>query len=209
MSEESSPLNADRRSAAPLECARCRTPFIPGAKFCSGCGARLASTPQLECRPLTVLFCDLVDSTAMVAGADPEDSRTLLTTFHSAVTVAMRAVGGHVARFIGDAALVYFGYPQAHEDDAERAINAALEASTQVRALKDPQGRALQSRIGIATGLVVIGNLHEEMTADVLDVAGEAPHLAARLQACAKPGAILVDMATRQRVGDLFSWRDL
>lgn len=209
MSEESSPLNADRRSAAPLACARCRTPFSPGAKFCSGCGTRLASTPQLECRPLTVLFCDLVDSTAMVAGADPEDSRTLLTTFHSAVTVAMREVGGHVARFIGDAALVYFGYPEAHEDDAERAINAALEASTQVRALKDPQGRALQSRIGIATGLVVIGNLHEEMTADVLDVAGEAPHLAARLQAAAEPDAILVDMATRQRVGDLFSWRDL
>lgn len=209
MGEESSPLDAEPRAARSLGCPRCGASFKPGAKFCSECGARLISAAQLERRPVTVLFCDLVDSTAMVAGADPEDARTLLTTFHRAVTAAMREFDGHVARFIGDAALVYFGYPETREDDAERAINAAIEASKRVRALNDPQGRTLQSRIGIATGLVVIGNLHEEMTPDVLDVAGEAPHLAARLQAAAEPGGILADTRTRKRVGDLFSWRNL
>ena len=198
-----------QRSPATLTCARCGASCRAQARFCDECGARLAKAALPERRPLTVVFCDMVGSTTLAAGVDPEDCRAVLTRFHRCVSATMREFGGHVARFIGDAALVYFGYPRAQEDDAERAIHAALAATTRVGALRDQHDRPLQSRIGIATGLVVIGNLHDDDAPDVLDVAGEPPNLAARLQGIAEAGGIVVAPETRKRVGELFIWRDL
>ena len=213
------------RSVAELLCVRCNAAYRPGARFCAQCGARLADataseggdrrregtpvTAALERRQLTVVFCDLVGSTSLASDVDPEDLRVILTAFHGSVTGAMREFDGYVARFVGDGALIYFGYPEAHEDDAERAIHAALKAIERVSALQVHGNRRLQARIGIATGLVVVGNLHGEIAPHALDVAGETPNLAARLQGIAEPNSIVVAAETRRQVGDLFEWRDL
>jgi class 3 adenylate cyclase/predicted ATPase len=214
-------------ASAAFVCARCG--FVSGrdAKFCSQCGARLAesagaavpgdrapaagpgSGAALERRQVTVAFCDLVGSTSLAAELDPEDYRAILTDFHHCVAGAMSEFGGHVARFLGDGELIFFGFPEAHEDDAERAIHAALATMERVRALRVLGDRRLQARIGIATGLVVIGNLHGEIADNALDVAGETPNLAARLQGIAGPNTIVVAADTRKQVGDLFEWGDL
>ncbi len=215
-------------ASAALVCARCGFAAASGAKFCSQCGARLAgatlaragpserrpaaatgAAAGLERRQVTVAFCDLVGSTSLAAELDPEDYRAILTEFHQCVATAMSEFGGHVARFLGDGELIFFGFPEAHEDDAERAIYAALATIERVRALRVMGDRRLQARIGIATGLVVIGNLHGEIASNALDVAGETPNLAARLQGVADPNAIVVASDTRKQVGDLFEWGDL
>jgi class 3 adenylate cyclase len=155
-----------------------------------------------ERRQLTVMFCDLVGSTALSVRFDPEDLRGIIGAYHRCVTEIAEGFGGFVARYMGDGVLVYFGYPRAHEDGAERATRCGLALVERVAQLG--QGEELQARVGIATGLVVVGGEVVEH-----DVAGETPNLAARLQALAKPGQIVVAGATRRLVGDLFRLTDL
>jgi class 3 adenylate cyclase len=161
-----------------------------------------------ERRQLTVMFCDLVDSTALSARLDPEDLREVIAVYHRSVAEAIGGFDGFVAKYMGDGVLVYFGYPQAHEDDAERAVRAGLGVIDAVGRL-DVKSVMLQARIGIATGLVVVGDLIGEGSAQEQSVVGETPNLAARLQALAEPDAVVIAAGTRRLVGDLFEYRDL
>jgi class 3 adenylate cyclase/predicted ATPase len=161
-----------------------------------------------ERRQLTVLFCDLVGSTALSARLDPEDLREVIAAYHRAVADVVRSFDGFVAKYMGDGVLVYFGYPRAHEDDAERAVRAGLGIIEAVCRL-DVKSVKLQARVGIATGLVVVGDLIGEGSAQEQSVVGETPNLAARLQALAAPNAVVIAAGTRRLVGALFECRDL
>jgi class 3 adenylate cyclase len=162
-----------------------------------------------ERRQLTVMFCDLVGSTALAARLDPEDMSDLIRGFQGAATGAVARYDGFVAKFMGDGALIYFGYPRAHEDDAERATRAGLALVEAVRALRQERGVALEVRAGIASGLVVVGELMGEGEARERGVVGETPNLAARLQALAEPGSVVVAESTRRLLGSLFEYQDL
>ena len=140
-----------------------------------------------ERRQLTVMFCDLVGSTALSTRLDPEDLREVISAYHRAVAEIVARFDGFVAKYMGDGVLVYFGYPRAHEDDAERAVRAGLGAIDAVGRL-DVKSTKLQVRVGIATGLVVVGDLIGEGSAQEQAVVGETPNLAARLQALAHAG---------------------
>ena len=164
---------------------------------------------QAERRQLTVMFVDLVGSTALSARLDPEDLRELIGAYHRRVAAAIERLGGFVAKYMGDGVLAYFGYPRAHEDDAERAVRAGLELVTAVRDLEAPAGTALRVRVGIATGLVVVGDLLGSGAAQEQAVVGETPNLAARLQALAEPDSVVIAAGTRRLVGDLFECADL
>jgi class 3 adenylate cyclase/predicted ATPase len=161
-----------------------------------------------ERRQLTVMFCDLVGSTELSARLDPEDLREVIAAYHHAVADIVRSFDGFVAKYMGDGVLVYFGYPRAHEDDAERAVRAGLGLTDAVGRL-DVKSVKLQARVGIATGLVVVGDLIGEGSAQEQSVVGETPNLAARLQALAEPDAVVIAASTRRLVGDLFEYRDL
>jgi predicted ATPase/class 3 adenylate cyclase len=163
---------------------------------------------KAERRHLTVLFCDMVGSTALSARLDPEDLQQILHEYQGCCSKAIRRYGGYVARFMGDGVMAYFGFPTAHEDDAERAVNAALEIVGLVSAQTGPTHR-LEIRIGIATGLVVVGDLIGEGPAQEFALAGKAPNLAARLQQLAGPNKILVSSDTRELLGGLFEFADL
>jgi predicted ATPase/class 3 adenylate cyclase len=169
-----------------------------------------ASRQQVDAerRQLTVMFCDLVGSTELSVRFDPEDLREVIAAYHRAVAEVVRTFDGFVAKYMGDGVLVYFGYPQAHEDDAERAVRAGLGVIDAVGRL-DVKSVALQARIGIATGLVVVGDLIGEGSAQEQSVVGETPNLAARLQALAEPRAVVIAASTRRLMGDLFEYRDL
>ena len=161
-----------------------------------------------ERRQLTVMFCDLVGSTALSSRLDPEDLREVVAAYHGAVAKIVAGFDGFVSRYMGDGLLVYFGYPKAHEDDPERAVRAGLDAIEAVGRL-DVQSVKLQARVGIATGLVVVGDLIGEGSAQEESVVGQTPNLAARLQALAEPNAVVIAAGTRRLVGDLFEYRDL
>jgi class 3 adenylate cyclase/tetratricopeptide (TPR) repeat protein len=161
-----------------------------------------------ERRQLTVMFCDLVGSTELAARLDPEDLREVISAYHRAVAGIVAGFDGLVAKYMGDGVLVYFGYPQAHEDDAERAVRAGLGLIDAVGRL-DVKSVKLRARVGIATGLVVVGDLIGEGSAQEQSVVGETPNLAARLQALAAPAAVVIAAGTRRLVGDLFEYRDL
>ena len=148
------------------------------------------------------MFCDLVGSTPLSARLDPEDLRGIIGAYHRCVAEIVEGFSGFVARYMGDGVLVYFGYPQAHEDDAERATRCGLVLVDRVSQLD--QAEELQARVGIATGLVVVGGEVVEH-----DVAGDTPNLAARLQALAEPAQIVIAGATRRLIGDLFRLREL
>jgi class 3 adenylate cyclase len=163
---------------------------------------------QAERRQLTVMFCDLVGSTALSSRLDPEDLREVIGAYHRAVAEIVAGFDGFVAKYMGDGVLVYFGYPRAHEDDAERAVRAGLASIDAVGRL-DVKSARLQARVGIATGLVVVGDLIGEGSAQEQSVVGETPNLAARLQALAEPEAVVIAAGTRRLVGDLFEVRDL
>jgi len=163
---------------------------------------------EAERRQLTVMFCDLVGSTELSARLDPEDLREVIAAYHRAVSETVAAFDGFVAKYMGDGVLIYFGYPQAHEDDAERAVRAGLGVIDAVGRL-DVGSVGLQARVGIATGLVVVGDLIGEGSAQEQSVVGETPNLAARLQALAEPGTVVIPAGTRRLVGDLFEYRDL
>ena len=167
-----------------------------------------AAAPAAERRRLTVMFCDLVGSTALSARLDPEDWRDVYAAYHRAVADVVRSFGGFVAKYMGDGVLVYFGYPRPHEDDAERAVRAGIGVVDAVGRL-DVKSVKLQGRVGIATGLVVVGDLIGEGSAQEQSVVGETPNLAARLQTLAEPGAIVIAASTRRLTGDLFEYRDL
>src|SRR5215510_11669757 len=163
---------------------------------------------EAERRQLTVMFCDLVGSTSLSSRLDPEDLREVIAAYHHAVAEVVTRLDGFVSRYMGDGVLVYFGYPQAHEDDAERAVRAGLGAIAAVGRL-DVKSIRLQARVGIATGLVVVGDLIGKGSAQEQSVVGETPNLAARLQALADPDAVVIAAGTRRLVGDLFEYRDL
>jgi class 3 adenylate cyclase len=164
---------------------------------------------QAERRQLTVMFVDLVGSTAISARLDPEEMRELLRAYQGAVTAEIERLGGRVARFLGDAVLCYFGWPAAHEDDAERAVRAGLAAVAATAGLRAADGEPLAARVGIATGVVVAGDLIGEGPSWEEAVVGETPNLAARLQALAGPGMVVTAERTRQLVGGLFDVTDL
>jgi predicted ATPase/class 3 adenylate cyclase len=161
-----------------------------------------------ERRQLTLMFCDLVGSTALSARLDPEDLQEVIAAYHGAVARVVAECGGFTARYMGDGVLVYFGYPQAHEDDAERAVRAGLAAVEAVDRI-DVNSVKLRARVGIATGVVVVGDLIGGGSAQEQSAVGETPNLAARLQALAQPGAVVIASATRQVVGNLFEYRNL
>jgi class 3 adenylate cyclase/predicted ATPase len=161
-----------------------------------------------ERRQLTVMFCDLVGSTALSTRLDPEDLREVIAAYHRAVTEVVAGIDGFVAKYMGDGVLAYFGYPRAHEDDAERAVRAGLSLVDDVGRL-DVKSVRLQTRVGIATGLVIVGDLIGEGSAQEQSVVGETPNLAARLQAWAEPNAVVIAASTHRLVGNLFEYRDL
>jgi len=150
---------------------------------------------RAERRQVTVMFSDLVGSTALSGRMDPEDLREVISTYQKSVAEVVRRFGGFVAKYLGDGVLVYFGYPEAHEDDAERAVRAGLELIPAVSALNTRA--SLQSRVGIATGLVVVGELIGSGEAQERSIVGETPNLAARLQGIAEPNTVVIAEATQ------------
>jgi class 3 adenylate cyclase len=160
-----------------------------------------------ERRHVTVMFSDLVGSTALSARMDPEDLREVISAYQKCVAETVRRFGGFVAKYLGDGVLVYFGYPQAHEDDAERAVLAGLELVTAVAAVRTHA--PLRTRVGVATGLVVVGDLIGTGEAQERGIVGETPNLAARLQALAEPDMVVIAEATRKLLGNLFELADL
>jgi class 3 adenylate cyclase len=169
----------------------------------------IARSSGAERRQLSVVFVDLVGSTALSARLDPEEMRELLRAYQHAVTAEVERLGGRVAKLLGDGVLAYFGFPWAHEDDAERAVRAGLAAVAVTVALPARGGERLAARVGIATGVVVVGDLIGEGAAREEAVVGETPNLAARVQALAEPGTVVIAERTRQLIGGLFELADL
>ena len=215
-------------AAQALTCVGCGHANAAGSRFCVQCGAKLgeaaaaaasaspapaaaAAAPPVgragtsaERRQLTVMFCDLVGSTALSTRLDPEDLREVIAAYHKCAAGVVTRFGGYVAKYMGDGVLVYFGYPEAHEADAENAVRAAL-------ALVDAVARAFEAtqhqvRIGIATGLVVVGELVGAGEAQERNVVGETPNLAARLQSAAAPNTVVIDATTRRLASDGFDY---
>jgi predicted ATPase/class 3 adenylate cyclase len=160
-----------------------------------------------ERRQVTVMFSDLVGSTALSARMDPEDLREVITAYQKCVAETVQRFGGFVAKYMGDGVLIYFGYPQAHEDDAERAVRSGLELVGAVSGLKTHA--SLQTRVGIATGLVVVGDVIGSGASQEQAIVGETPNLAARLQGIAQPNGVVIAESTRKLVGNLFEAEDL
>jgi class 3 adenylate cyclase/tetratricopeptide (TPR) repeat protein len=179
----------------------------------AGPGAPAETTPRTrsaaERRQLTVMFCDLVGSTELSARLDPEDMGALIRTYQECCAEGVKQWEGHIAKYMGDGVLAYFGYPRAHEDDGERAVRAGLALIDAVGRMAVPSGETLAARVGIATGLVMVGDLLGEGAAQELTVVGETPNLAARLQALAQPGSVVISQATRRLLGGLFELTDL
>src|SRR5882724_10633749 len=226
----------------PLACPACGFANEPGEKFCGGCGTPLAgpgapptqtaqyaapsaaqrqqdapppvarSTPEAERRQLTVLFCDLVDSTVLASQLDPEDWREVVQAYQETCAKVIARFEGHIAQYLGDGLLVYFGWPQAHEDDAPRAVRAGLgmvEAMGQLNTrLAQERGVQLAVRLGIHTGQVVVGEIgggakHEQLAL------GETPNPAARLQAMAAPNTLVISATTLPLLGGFFACQSL
>ena len=162
---------------------------------------------RAERRQVTVMFSDLVGSTALSARMDPEDLREVISAYQKCVAETVQRFGGFVAKYMGDGVLVYFGYPQAHEDDADRAVRAGLELVAAVSDLKTHA--ALQTRVGIATGLVVVGDLIGSGASQEQAIVGETPNLAARLQGVAEPNRVVIAESTQKLLGNLFELEDL
>jgi class 3 adenylate cyclase/predicted ATPase len=191
-----------RRLLAAIASLRTETRSVPEPAV-----REVADTSTAERRQLTVMFCDLVGSTALSVRLDPEDLREIIGSYHIAVAAVVARFDGFVAKYMGDGVLAYFGYPIAHEDDPERAVRAGLAAIEAVRGLQTP-GR-LRVRIGLATGLAVVGDLIGSGAAEERTVVGETPNLAARLQALAEPDTIVIAETTRRLVGNLFEYQNL
>lgn len=169
----------------------------------------VAVTAGGERRQVTLMFCDLVGSTSLSTRLDPEDLSEIIGAYHRTCARVIESHGGYVAKYMGDGVLAYFGYPQAHEHDAERAVQAGLAIAADVPALVTDDGAPLQVRVGIATGMVVIGDMIGSGEAQERAVVGETPNLAARLQGAAEPGMVVIADSTRRLLGGLFDMRDL
>jgi len=197
-----------RKLLAAIAALGVKAPTVAQSAASASSAPTSSATIDAERRQLTVMFCDLVGSTALSARLDPEDLREVIGAYHRCVANVVAGFDGFVSRYMGDGVLVYFGYPQAHEDDAERAVRSGLGAIDAVSRL-DVKSAKLQTRVGIATGLVVVGDLIGEGPAREQSVVGETPNLAARLQALAEPDTVVISASTRRLVGDLFEYRDL
>ena len=191
---------------APRSAPGLPSPASPDDAPAADDGVPSERSTQAEHRQLTVMFCDLVGSTALAGRVDLERYRDLIGAYQ---TATVEPFDGYVARYMGDGLLVYFGYPQAHEDDAERAVRAGLGVVEAVRRLAEREALALDVRIGIATGHVVAGDIIGEGASEEHAVLGDTPNLAARLQALAAPGAVLIAAATRELAAGLFDYEDL
>src|SRR3954454_12310523 len=167
-----------------------------------------ASESTAERRPLSVMFCDLIGSTALSARLDPEDLREVIRSYQACVAATIQPFNGFIARYVGDGVLIYFGWPEAHETDAERAVRAGLAVAAAVSETKTG-GEPLQVRVGIATGLVVIGEPIGSGDSRQQTAIGETPNRAARLQGLAGPGQVVIDAATKRQIGGLFACQDL
>jgi class 3 adenylate cyclase/tetratricopeptide (TPR) repeat protein len=220
-------------AALNLRCASCGAENLPGEKFCGGCGVALVNAPPAnaheasaagttapavavtaaqtdaaapvgERRHLTLLFCDLVGSTEIAGHLDPEQWREMVADYHRAATLAIERYGGHVAQYLGDGVMAYFGWPQAHDNDAERAVHAGLAILAALASLNQEfsarQRPTLAARVGIHTGAVVVG----EGGGRSADVFGDAPNVAARVQTEAEPDTVLITAATHRLVAGLF-----
>ena len=166
--------------------------------------ADLEPSPDAERRQVTVLFCDMVGSTALSGEVDPEVLGNLIRRYQDVTAGAIGRFGGFVAKFMGDGVLAYFGFPRAFEDAAERAVRAAIAILAEIGDIERPDGARLQARVGIATGLVVVGEIVGTGTAQERTIVGETPNLAARLQALAAPDTILISESTQNLLGGLF-----
>ena len=162
-----------------------------------------------ERRQLTVMFIDLVGSTALSTRLDPEEMREVMRAYQSTAARELVHFDGHVAKFMGDGIVAYFGWPRAHEDEAERAVRAALRILDAVGRIATPSREALAARLGIATGVVVVGDLIGEGAAQEEAVIGDTPNLAARLQSLADPNEVIISEGTRRLLGGLFEFEDL
>jgi class 3 adenylate cyclase/energy-coupling factor transporter ATP-binding protein EcfA2 len=208
----------------PRACSACGHVNSATSKFCSECGTNLTETAKAlpaidvsrsattvsppERRQLTVMFCDMVGSTALSTQLDPEEQRDVINAFQRYCSDKIKRFAGMVAGYRGDGVLVYFGYPSAHEDDAERAIRAGLEIIGNVKGAYPSMGN-LQTRIGIASGVVVVGDLLREGVTQEIAAVGETTNLASRLQAVAEPNTVVISAETHRLVGALFEYRDL
>src|SRR5450432_207229 len=180
----------------------------PSADVATASSAPSASPEdRAERRQVTVMFSDLVGSTALSARMDPEDLREVISAYQNSVAESVGRFGGFVAKYMGDGVLVYFGYPQAHEDDAERAVRAGLQLVAAIGDLKTHA--ALQTRVGIATGVVVVGDLIGSGSSQEQPIVGDTPNLAARLQGIAAPNSVVIAESTRKLVGSLFELEGL
>lgn len=198
----------------PPGCPNCGFVNPAGFKFCGQCGTALSSVsadkPELEAerRHLTVLFCDLVDSSGWSQRLDPEEYRQLLSHYRTICNRSIKQYGGSNVRYVGDGIRVYFGYPQAHEDDAERSVRAGL-AMIQEFQQAPFKHHVLQVRIGIATGIVVAGRIVTEAVTAESEAVGDTPNLAARIQGLGQPDTVLITETTRALLGSLFQLEDL
>lgn len=199
-------------SKALLHCAACDSDVPVAALHCPSCGAALGSAraqASVERRQVSVMFCDLVGSTAIAVRLDPEDTREINLAYEQTCLDIVSALGGFISRYEGDGIVVYFGYPKAREDAVESAVRAGLAIAAAVPRLSNPHGVELQVRVGIATGLVVVGDIVGSGPSRQHQVVGETPNLAARLQALAEPGSVVISESTRRLVGERFRLRDL
>jgi class 3 adenylate cyclase/predicted ATPase len=214
------PCLTDCVGAPGMWCPKCALANPESAAFCSRCGAALDSTrsfpeqdaqpsSQAERRRLTVVFCDLVGSTALSGQLDPEELHDLTRRYQRVCADVIGRHGGHVAQFLGDGLLVYFGYPIAHEDDAQRAVRAGLETVAAISGLGARLEKSLQVRVAVHTGLAVVGHLGDGTDPDAIAIVGETPNIAARLQSIAEPGTVIISSPTYRLVEGFFHCRSL
>lgn len=216
-------------TALPRSCPACGKVVGAQARFCSECGSVLqgeppakTAAPKVDAKPtppgpqstperrqLTIMFCDMVGSSALSTRLDPEEQREIVSAFQACCSNEIKRLGGMVAQYLGDGVLAYFGYPAAHEDDAERAVRTGLAILDVVGTLRPAPGVALQARIGIASGVVVVGDLVREGVTQENAAIGETTNLAARLQSLAEPDTVIIGPETHRLVGPLFEYRDL
>ena len=206
-------------TALALNCPSCGNSEPAGSRFCSKCGLVLSDPRNVALAPalpdpgvaershLTVMFCDLVGSTALSVHLDVEDLHEVIAAYHKRAAEVVARFGGFAARRVGDGVLVYFGYPRAHEDDPERAVRAGLALIGEIGQIQSPE--PLQVRLGIATGLVIVGDLLGSGIANENEVVGAVPNLAARLLSLAEPNTVVIGDTTRQSVGSVFELEDL
>src|SRR4051794_52222 len=187
-------------------CPECAAPLVPDARFCAECGAAVAASAEEELRQITAVFCDIVGSTALSSELDPEAYGDVVFAYRKSIDEALEGYGGTIDKYLGDGVLIVFGWPRAHDDDAERAVLASLAI---VEKLSEPQGeRPLAVRVGIHTGPVLVGEIGSSSRPET-SALGETMNRAARLQSCAPPGGVVISNSTLRLVRGIFVIEDL